>query len=106
MKHVPVYHRDTLVKKTKGDIKFVKQVPLSIHERLKRKSKLDNYSNLNKRSKNDFTFIKQVPLHARERLKRLEKIKEKVHSIKEVANAKPNILAKTTKNTDKNEKYK
>ena len=69
---------------------FVKQAPLHLRERLKRKRKIDNYNNLNKKSKNDdITFIKQVPLHPRERLKRLEKIIEKVHFVKEVANAKP-----------------
>ena len=80
----------------------MKQVPHHLRERLKRKSKLDNYSNLNKKSRNDeVTFIKQVPLHPRERLKRLEKINEKVNFVKEVANAKPKILVKTQTNTAK-----
>ena len=101
MKQVPVHPRDRLARKTKDDIKFVKQVPLHLLERLKRKIKLDNYSDINKKNKNAaVTFIKQVPLHPRERMKRLEKISEKVHFIKEVANAKPKILVKTQKNTN------
>ena len=102
LKQVPVHPRDRLARKTKDDIKFVKQVSLHPGERLKRKIKLDNYSHLNKKSKNDdVTFIRQVLLHPRERIKKLEKINEKVHFVKEVAYAKPKIIVKTKKNTNK-----
>ena len=66
--------RDRLARKTKDDIKSVKEMPLHLLERLKRKIKLDNYSDINKKKNADVTFIKQVPLHPIERMKRLEKI--------------------------------
>ena len=90
MKQVPVHPRDRLARKTEDDIKFVKQVPLHACERPKRKSTLENYSDLTKKSKdNDVTFIKQVPLHPREQKKRLEKLDQKVHIINEIASAEP-----------------
>ena len=47
-------------------VKFTKQFPLQLRNRLKRKRKaeLENYSKLSKKSKNDgVVFIKQVPIH-------------------------------------------
>ena len=65
------------LKETSGtkEVEFMKQVHLHPRERLKRKrkSELNNYSELSKKSKNDITFIRQVHLHPRERLKRKRK---------------------------------
>ena len=55
-----VHRRDKLVRKTKHDVKFVKQVPLHPHpsSKVKRRT-LENYRNLNKNSEDDdVTFIK------------------------------------------------
>ena len=40
VKQVPVHPRDRSPKKTRDEVKFVKQVPLHPHERLKREIKL------------------------------------------------------------------
>ena len=96
MRQVSVDARDRLARKRKDDVKFVKQVPLLLRERLKQKRKattLDNYNHVSKKSKNeDVTFIKQVPIHPRERMKRLAKIDHKVHFIKEVGTTEPKKL--------------
>ena len=50
----------------------MKRVPFHLRKRLKRKRKstLENYSDLSKKSKNDdVTLIKQVPLHPDEQKK-------------------------------------
>ena len=92
LKQKLVLPSDRLARKTKYDVKFVKQVPLHPRERLKRKRKstLENYSGLTKKNKDDdVTFIKQVPLHPCKQKKRLEKLDQKVNIVNEIASAKP-----------------
>ena len=91
MKQVPVPPMDRLERKAKDDVKFVKQVPFYLRERLKRKRKstLENYSELSKNSKDcNVTFIKKVPLHPHEWKKGIEKRDQKVHIVNEIAAAK------------------
>ena len=61
----------------------MKQVPFHPRERLKRKRKstLENYSDLSKKSKNDVALIKQVPVHPDKRKKRREKLDQKVNIV-------------------------
>ena len=66
-KQVPVHPSDRLARKTKDEVKFIKQVLLHLRERFKgkRKIELDNYSQLSKKRKNndEVTSIKQAPIH-------------------------------------------
>ena len=58
------------LKKESGtkEIELIKQVPLHPANRLKRKrkSEINNYSELSKKSKNDTTFIRLISLHPRD----------------------------------------
>lgn len=54
-------------KKSKKDVRFIKQEPVHPRYRMKRKVKLEPHDGV--------TFIKQVPMHPRDRMKRKRKIK-------------------------------
>ena len=76
-------------------VKFIKQLPLHLRDRLKRKRKveLENYSELSKKSKNDvLVLIKQVPIHTKDRLKKLKAIDENIKFIKQFPSHPQNRL--------------
>ena len=84
VKQIPVYPRDRLAIKMRDEVKFVKQVPVHPRDRL------------SKKARDEVKFVKQVPLHPRERLKRKFKLENYAHFNKKSKNEEITFIKQVT----------